>query len=152
VPVLIRVDASDIPTQNYPFPYIHGNTLIKEAKEGPNNPSLARGSLTRRRRSFLPFLAFLLLALLCLDLTFNLSSDSSSGSMLQKAAPKSLIILGEIVGGIVEQPRQFLCLQAEALKPLLAFLIMRLLLTSASLRGVGLDLEALFLLGGVEGS
>jgi len=71
--------------------------------------------------------------------------------MLQKAAPKSLIILGEIVGGTAEQPRQFLSLQAEALKPLLAFLIMRLLLTSASVRGAGLDLEALFLLGGVEG-
>jgi hypothetical protein len=72
MPFLIRVDASDILTQNYSFSYIHGNTLIKEAKEGPNNPSLARGSLTRRRRILLALLGLFAFSLTLFGLDIQL--------------------------------------------------------------------------------
>jgi hypothetical protein len=71
--------------------------------------------------------------------------------MLQKEAPRSLITFGEMMGGAAEQPRQFLSLHAKVLKPVLNFLILRLLLTSASLSGAVLGFGVLFLFG-VEGS
>jgi len=44
------------------------------------------------------------------------------------------MIVGEIVGGVTEQPRHFLSLHMEDLKPLCSFLSLVLLLTSASER------------------
>lgn len=67
--------------------------------------------------------------------TLSLSSDSSSGSMLQKVLPKSRMIFEETIGEVEEQPRQFLSWQEKALKPLWIFLSLLLRLTSASESG-----------------
>lgn len=90
----------------------------------------------------LGFLAFLVVALLCLDVpasgsfdTFafldagpptapfcffalSWSSKSLEGSMPQKDAPRSLTTEGDSTGGLGAQPRQFLSLHKVDLKPL----------------------------------
>ena len=64
----------------------------------------------------------------------SFEGDKSSGFKPQKEAPRFLIILGEMDGGL-EHPKQFMSLQIEDLKPLCNFLNLVLLLTSALERG-----------------
>ena len=77
--------------------------------------------------------------------------------MPQKDAPKFLMTLGEIVGGVAAQPSQFLSLQevGEDLNPLLISFSLMLLLTSVSESGalpflLGVFLGVVTLSGALE--
>ena len=87
----------------------------------------------------------------------SLAGVRSTGLMPQKDAPKFLMTLGEIVGGLAAQPRQFLSLQevGEDLNPLLISFSLMLLLTSASESGalpflLGVFLGVVTLSGALE--
>jgi len=91
------------------------------------------------------------------DFFFFIVGVRSIGLMPQKDAPKFLMTLGEIVGGVAAQPRQFLSLQevGEDLNPLLISFSLMLLLTSASESGalpflLGVFLGVVTLLGALE--
>jgi len=67
-------------------------------------------------------LAFLLMTFLLvafpLGCLLRFSSVRSSGLISHKEETKSLMMEGEIAGGVAEQPTQFLSLHASDLKPL----------------------------------
>ena len=80
----------------------------------------------------LAFAALFTIDFLFAGAVYRFSSERSSGLILQKLAPKFLIMVGEIVGGETEHPKQFLSLQADVLKPLFTFFSLKLLLRSSS--------------------
>ena len=103
--------------------------------------------------AFLLFTDFFFVA----GMALSFAGVRSTGLMPQKDAPKFLMTLGEIVGGLAAQPSQFLSLQevGEDLNPLLISFSLMLLLTSASESGalpflLGVFLGVVTLSGALE--
>ena len=103
--------------------------------------------------AFLLFTDFFFVA----GMALSFARVRSTGLMTHKDAPKFLMTLGEIVGGLAAQPRQFLSLQevGEDLNPLLISFSLMLLLTSASESGalpflLGVFLGVVTLSGALE--
>lgn len=81
-------------------------------------PLLEKGPLPLLEQGPLAFLLMVFLVAFPLGCLLSFTSVRSSGLISQKEVPRSLMMEGEMAGGVEEQPTQFLSLQADDLKPL----------------------------------
>lgn len=125
IPLFIWVYPPYIPAQKIPSSNIHINTKDKEGVLDYWEPEAASSSWEALEEDWSSRLPFLLLFLLptgtfFLGLAFSLVVVKSSRFRPQKEAPRFLMTLKEMVGGVEEHPIQSLSLQEE--ESLLGFL------------------------------